>query len=420
MIILMLIMCIVLLTDYNLLWWLLQERSFQFIIFFSNLAFIINVVCSSSKRHDELQAIELDGITLLLEMGELETDKGKNQIGTLKRVGDTRWSSHFYSICSMMKIYNSSCLVLQKIIVDGSTYSQRGDVDAALNMLSSFEFILILHMMKDIMGITDGLCQALQKESQDILNALHLICFTKILIQKLREDGWQNLLKGVVFFCEQHDIDIPDFNSTYVASHGYSRHQKDHVTMEHHFRVNIFLVRVDKQLQELNDKFSEQTMELLTLSNALVPKDAYKAFNIKDICTLVNKYYPLDFSEQEKISLKFQLQHFIIDAPNHPNLKNLSTMLELCQSLARTGKSRTFYLIDRLIHLSLTFPISTTTTERSFSAMKIIKTRLQNKMEDEFLVDNMIIYIEKEIVENFSSDSIIDELRDLKERRTIF
>jgi len=54
--------------------------------------------------------------------------------------------------------------------------------------------------------------------------------------------------------------------------------------------VNIFLVTVDKHLQELNDKFSEQTMEILTLSNALVPKDAYKAFNIEDICSLVNKY----------------------------------------------------------------------------------------------------------------------------------
>ena len=140
---------------------------------------------------------------------------------------------------------------------------------------------------------------------------MQLVCSTKILIQNLREGGWQNLLKDVVFFCEQHDIDIPNFNSTYVARHGHSRHQKGHVTMEHHFRVNIFLVTVDKQLQELNDRFSEQTMELLTLSNALVPKDAYKAFNIQDICTLMNKYYPLDFSEQEKISLKFQLQHFI-------------------------------------------------------------------------------------------------------------
>jgi len=55
-------------------------------------------------------------------------------------------------------------------------------------------------------------------------------------------------------------------------------------------------------------------MELLILSSALDPKDAYKAFNIDKICTLVEKYYPMDFNEQEKINLNFQLQHFIIDA----------------------------------------------------------------------------------------------------------
>jgi len=96
----------------------------------------------------------------------------KIKIGTLKRVGDTHWNSHFYSICSMMKLYNASCLVLQKIIVDGLTYSQRGDVDAVFNRLSSFQFILILHMMKEIMGIIECLCQALKKQSQDILNVL--------------------------------------------------------------------------------------------------------------------------------------------------------------------------------------------------------------------------------------------------------
>ena len=71
-------------------------------------------------------------------------------------------------------------------------------------------------------------------------------------------------------------------------------------------------------------------------------------------------------------------------------------------------------------HIILTLPVSIATTEISFSAMKIIKTRLQNKMEDEFLADNMIIYTEKEITEIFRSDSIIDEFRDLKERMTIF
>ena len=69
------------------------------------------------KWNDEIQVVELDGITKLLEMGELETSKGKNQISTLKQDGDTRLSSHFYSIYSMVKLYNASFLVLQKLLL---------------------------------------------------------------------------------------------------------------------------------------------------------------------------------------------------------------------------------------------------------------------------------------------------------------
>ncbi|XP_029151619.1 uncharacterized protein [Arachis hypogaea] len=385
--------------------------------FFSKLTFIVNIICSSSKRHDELHAAKTDEIIHLLEIDELETGKGANQIGTLKRAGDTRWSSHFSSVCSLINMYGATLTVLQKIIVDGSTYSQRGDADSAYNTLTSFEFVLILHLMKDMMGITDILCQALQKQSQDIVNAVQLVHSTKTLIQSMRDDRWEELLKNVKSFCEQHDILIPDLTASYVARQGRSRHQKDHITVEHYFRVEIFLVTIDKQLQELNSRFNDQAMDLLSLSSTLMPKDAYKNFDIAKISTLVDSYYPEDFTEQEKINLPFQLQHFILDVRQHPEMKNLSTIHELCRCLAETKKSKVYYLIDRLIRLILTLPVSTATTERSFSAMKIIKTRLRNKMEDDFLADSLVIYIEKEIAEKFSSDSIIEDFKSLKTRR---
>lgn len=131
-------------------------------------------------------------------------------------------------------------------------------------------------------------------------------------------------------------------------------------------------------------------------------------------------YYPFDFTEQEKINLRFQLKHFELDVPNHPKLQNLSSIRELCRGLVETEKSKTYHLIDRLIRLVLTLPVSTTTSEQAFSAMKIVKTRLRNKMEDEFLANNLIVYIEREIVENFSSDSILDDFSSLKERKLQF
>ena len=58
--------------------------------------------------------------------------------------------------------------------------------------------------------------------------------------------------------------------------------------------------------------------------------------------------------------------------------------------------------------------------ERALSAMKIVKTRLHNKMEDKFLSDNLVVYIEKEIAENFTTDSILDDFRSLKEHKLQF
>ena len=62
-----------------------------------------------------------------------------------------------------------------------------------------------------------------------------------------------------------------------------------------------------------------------------------------------------------------------------------------------------------MITLVLTLPISIAITKRAFSAMNIIKNRLRNKMEDDFLMDSMILYIEKEIVAKFGTESIIDD-----------
>jgi hypothetical protein len=94
----------------------------------------------------------------------------------------------------------------------------------------------------------------------------------------------------------------------------------------------------------------------------------------------------------------------------------MSTLSELCRGLTISGKSKIFNLIDRLIHLVLTLPISTATTKWAFSAMKLVKTRLRSRMEDVFLAYNLVIYIEKEIAKCFTTEMIIDEFYSVKDR----
>jgi hypothetical protein len=78
-------------------------------------------------------------------------------------------------------------------------------------------------------------------------------------------------------------------------------------------------------------------------------------------------------------------------------------MSELCITLSFKGKSTIYHLVDRVIRLVLTIPISTTSTERAFSAMKLVKTRLHNKIEDDFLADSLTIFLEKDMAKTFTT-----------------
>ncbi|XP_075655011.1 uncharacterized protein LOC142625203 [Castanea sativa] len=199
--------------------------------FFKECPYAYYVHCMShSKCNDESQYAQREQIENMISSNEIETRRGANQIGTLQRAGDTRWGSHFQSICSLIKMFDATCKVINTISEEGANYKQRGDADGAYQVLTSFEFTLILHMMKKIMGITNILCQALQQHSQDLLNVMHLVSTTKSLIQKLRDDGWKPLLASDTAFCGQHEIDIPYLNVRYTKARGRYHHQDEALT----------------------------------------------------------------------------------------------------------------------------------------------------------------------------------------------
>ena len=156
-------------------------------------------------------------------------------------------------------------------------------------------------------------------------------------------------------------------------------------------------------------------MELLTLSSALDPREAYESFRVNDICSLLDNFNPIDFTNDEKNDLKKELDLYKYDVVQHSRFKNLKNISELCQWMVRTRKEY-YPLIYRVVKLVLTLPISTATTERAFSTMNVIKTDLRNKMEDEFLSNTMMLFIERDIAATISMDSIIDDFEDLKRR----
>ncbi|CAM8911182.1 unnamed protein product [Rhodiola kirilowii] len=140
-------------------------------LFFQMLSSIVAFVSSLSKRTNLLKDIQEAEIAESLADGDLETGKGLNQIRSLKRAGTTRWGSHFASVTTLVHVFKEVTQLLQSMMTDKElTGSIRGDAKGFLKALRAFEFVFCLLLTNKVMGITDLLSQALQKQSQDIVD----------------------------------------------------------------------------------------------------------------------------------------------------------------------------------------------------------------------------------------------------------
>ncbi|KAM7478024.1 hypothetical protein LguiA_026237 [Lonicera macranthoides] len=85
--------------------------------------------------------------------------------------------------------------------------------------------------------------------------------------------------------------------------------------------------------------------------------------------------------------------------------------------MVQLKKHCTFPLVYMLIKLALLLPVATATVERIFSAMKLIKTQLRNRLGDDLMNDCLVTYIEKDVFEAIDNEDIIQRFQNMKSRR---
>ncbi|KAL9670189.1 hypothetical protein QQ045_007740 [Rhodiola kirilowii] len=267
-----------------------------------------------------------------------------------------------------------------------------GEAKGISMALQRFDFIFCLLLMHEFMKITDFLSQAFQKKDMDILNAMQFLSMTKAKLQNMRDDGWDNLIMQIEIFYAEHDISMSDMSAPYKRG---VRHNERNITNEHYFWVNVLYAVIDLQLAELANRFPETSMELLTLSASFHPHNGFQAFKAEDVCKLVSKFYPSDFTSCDMYNLEMECGFFVGGIEQDSIFAKMTSISDLCQLL-------------------------TATTERAFSAMKIIKSDLRNKLSDEFLDDLMVLYIERTFTDCISNDDVIVEFEMSGPRRVKF
>ncbi|KAH7666846.1 Tam3-transposase (Ac family) protein [Dioscorea alata] len=384
--------------------------------FFSYVIKIVNLVEASCKRKDALRQSQHENIVTRIEKGVISTGRGCNQETSLARPGGTRWGSHYYTILRLQMMWPAVMDVVGNVHDDGTNPDQQGVALGLIDRMERFEFVFILFLMKKVLGITNGLLQALQEKNQNIVNALDMVEGVKFKLQSLRDDGWDELLANVSKFCVENDIEMPNNMEERLLVRGRPRCEKQATTYLHYYRVEVFYSVLDMIMQDMNSHFSESTIELLSCISCLDPKQSFSRFDAVKLVHIV-ELYPEDFSKLDRMALVDQLEMYIYDMGKNVDFSSQGSIGELAIKLVETEKNLRYPLVYRLIELALVLPISTASVERVISAMNIIKTDLRNKMEDDFFTDSLVCDIEKDIFNEIDNEDILQYFQNMRTHR---
>ncbi|KAG2567586.1 zinc finger MYM-type protein 1-like isoform X1 [Panicum virgatum] len=384
--------------------------------FFDQVRFLLNLIGNSCKKAQMLREAQAQRILEALEFDDIQTGKGLNQEMGLGRPGDTRWGSHYKTVMHLLSLYPSIRKVLTKVGDDRSQGVECAHAQTMLTIFRSYEFVFMAHLMQTVLGFTADLNYALQKRDQDIVNAVELISLTKLQLHQLREDqGWEDFLKEVESFCVKNKIKIPDMDIFYKPV-GRDRRFFVQIKNLHRYRVDMFLSIIDRQLLELNERFSEVNTELLVCMAAFSPIDSFAAFD-KDKLVKLAGFYPNDFSLLELRHLPTSLTLYINDMLADERFNNVKTLAELSVKLVETNKYDRHQIVYKLLKLVIVLPVATASVERVFSVMNYVKNKLRNKLGDQYLNDCLVTFIEREFFLQVQDKNIINRFQAMKERR---
>ena len=87
---------------------------------------------------------------------------------------------------------------------------------------------------------------------------------------------------------------------------------------------------------------------------------------------------------------------------------------QFVENMVEMKKNISYPLAYSLVTLTLILLVATTTVERAFSAMNIIKNRLHNHIGDQQMNDCLVTYIEKGIFKTIKCEKIMQRFQNMK------
>ena len=129
------------------------------------------------------------------------------------------------------------------------------------------------------------------------------------------------------------------------------------------------------------------------------------------------EFYLRDFSRFDRGVLHDELETYLDEMCSMEDFCELEGLGILAKKMVEKKKDVSYPLVYLLLKLALILLVATASVERSFSAMDIVKNQLRNRIEDDWMNDNLVTYIEKDVFDSVKNEAIMQCFQKMYPRR---
>ncbi|XP_008179475.1 52 kDa repressor of the inhibitor of the protein kinase-like [Acyrthosiphon pisum] len=282
----------------------------------------------------------------------------KARVHRLKRVETTRWMSYSSALNTVLLTYDIVINTLEQIkITENADFKARSKATGLIDFFLSERFVLTAICYKNLFNILDPVTKMFQSQDIDLLGAVNSLQAVSSSIKRLRsDDAFNDLCNEATKFMNKSEF---TFTSLPIQ-----RSRKNKLLSA----ITCIEERFHSKSQELLKDISLFSVSVLKKTKSdpnTLPNDAFNKFCSQCLhpssATIDNKESSSDLEDSDEEEEKEDT---------------------VCHT---SGLQSIFPTLYMALQIACTLPVSSTTPERTFSKLKIVKNRLRTTISQDRL-----------------------------------
>ncbi|XP_036303411.1 zinc finger MYM-type protein 1 isoform X3 [Pipistrellus kuhlii] len=328
-----------------------------------------------------------------------------------KHISQSCWTLHDHTLLSVIEGLPDIIETLEFVSSHSSNTSLADELSDLLTSVSKFEFIFCLKFLYRVLSVIGILSKELRSETIDIFSLSSKIEAILECLSSERNDVcfkmfWEEaeeICQKIT--CKGFEVERP-FHKRRKIQETRALSNSDNMffptSTEEQCKIGIYYQGLDTILQNLKMYFSEfdyckvkQISELLLKWNEPLNEATAKH---------VQEFYKLDADiiPELRFYRQYAKLNFVID--DHINFSNLGYLF------IQHGLHNNIPCISKLLHIALSWPITSASVENSFSVLPRLKTYLCNSMGQEKLSGLALMAVEQELVNKLLEPERLNEI----------